>query len=290
MNSHTKKLLALYGLKWNPFGADVPVEALLVTPRIESFLWRVEVLVGEGGFAVISGDPGTGKSVTLRILSDRLGAQREVVVGALTRPQSAIADFYRELGELFGVKLSPHNRWGGFKALREKWRAHLEASLFRPVLLVDEAQTMDPEVLSELRLLSSMNFDATSILTVVLCGDGRLLDLLCHQELLPLGSRVRTRLITEPATRQELLEFLENALEKAGNPDLMTRGVMETLVDHSAGNYRVLSMLAGELLSAGMARNVNQLDEKLYLEVFEQSAPRRRRRSAEKGDNLNERR
>jgi type II secretory pathway predicted ATPase ExeA len=268
MNSHTKKLLALYGLKWNPFGADVPVEALLVTPRIESFLWRVEVLVGEGGFAVISGEPGSGKSVTLRILSDRLGAQREVVVGALTRPQSAIADFYRELGELFGVKLSAHNRWGGFKALREKWRAHLEASLFRPVLLVDEAQAMDPEVLSELRLLSSTNFDATSILTVVLCGDGRLLDLLCHQELLPLGSRVRTRLITEPATRQELLEFLENALEKAGNPDLMTRGVMETLVDHSAGNYRVLSMLAGELLSAGMARKVNQLDEKLYLEVF----------------------
>ena len=70
----------------------------------------------------------------------------------------------------------------------------------------------------------------------------------------------------------------------------MTRGVMETLVDHSAGNYRVLSMLAGELLSAGMARKVNQLDEKLYLEVFEQSAPRRRRHSGEKGDNLNERR
>ena len=44
----TKKHLALYGLKWNPFAPDVPVEALHVTPRIQSFCWRVEQLASEG--------------------------------------------------------------------------------------------------------------------------------------------------------------------------------------------------------------------------------------------------
>jgi len=39
-------------------------------------------------------------------------------VGVLTRPQSRMADFYREIGEIFGVQLSPRNRWGGFKVLR----------------------------------------------------------------------------------------------------------------------------------------------------------------------------
>ena len=79
-----KKLLNLYGLKWNPFMPDLPEEALLVSKKIESFAWRVETLVHEGGFALITGDPGTGKSVALRILAERLKAIRDVVVGVVT--------------------------------------------------------------------------------------------------------------------------------------------------------------------------------------------------------------
>ena len=58
---NTKKLLALWGLKWNPFSPELPGEGLLVTPRIEHFAWRVEQLVQEGGFALITGESGTGK-------------------------------------------------------------------------------------------------------------------------------------------------------------------------------------------------------------------------------------
>ena len=209
MNS--KKLLALWGLKWNPFSPELPGDGLLVTPRIDHFAWRVEQLVQEGGFALITGDSGTGKSVALRIVASRLQALRDVVVGVIERPQSKSADFYRELGDIFTVKLAPHNRWGGFKALRERWKTHMASSRIRPVLLVDEAQEMSPDVLSELRILSSADFDATSLLTVVLSGDGRLLELLRQEDLVPLGTRIRTRLVTEAAAREELLELLDPA-------------------------------------------------------------------------------
>jgi type II secretory pathway predicted ATPase ExeA len=278
----TKKLLALYGLKWNPFAAEVPLEALLTPPKVEAFCWRIEQsLVREGGFALITGDAGTGKSVVLRLLAERLGRVRDLTVGALTHPQSQVADFYRELGDLFGVALKPHNRWNGFKALRERWLAHLDSTLLRPVLLIDEAQEMPALVLSELRLLTSAHFDSRALLSVVLAGDSRLTELLRRDELRPLGSRLRTRLTLEYASREELRACLDHLLEAAGNATLMTAELKTTLCEHALGNYRVLTTMAAELLAVAAQRELAQLDEKLYLDVFappRSAAPAKARR------------
>ena len=244
----SKKLLALYGLKWNPFSPKLPSDGLLATPRIEHFAWRVEQLVQEGGFALI-----TGESVALRIVAGRRSALRDVVVVVIERPQSKSDDYYRELGDVFAVKLAPHNRWGGFKALRERWKTHVASSRIRPVLLVDEVQEMSPDVLSKLRILCSADFDATSLLTVVLSGDGRFSELLRYEDLVPLGTRIRARLVTATATREDLLELLQHALAKAGNATLMTAELMDTLVDHSAGNYRVLMTIGADLLAYAAA-------------------------------------
>jgi len=268
-----KKLLALYGLAFNPFSPDVPTEALHLTPPVESFFWKVQQgLLREGGFALITGEPGTGKSVTLRLLSQRLAQESELVVGVISRPQASVADFYREMGELFGVPLRPHNRWGGSKALRQRWDEHIEQTLIRPVLLVDEAQQTSVAVLNELRLLGSSRFDSRQILTVVLSGDMRLPERFRHEDLLPLGSRIRMRLPLQPASAEQLRTALKHLISVAGNPALMTPDLIATLSEHALGNYRVLMTLSGELLAAAAEKDLPQLDEKLYFQHF--SIPR----------------
>jgi type II secretory pathway predicted ATPase ExeA len=273
-----KKLLALYGLKWNPFTPNLPTEALYLSPKIDHFCWRVEQsLIREGGFALIGGDPGTGKSVALRILANRLAQVRELTIGVITHPSGNLADFYRELGDLFGVDLTPHNRWGGFKNLRERWLAHLEGTLLRPLLLIDEAQEMAPAVLNELRLLTSMQFDSQILLSVVFCGDGRFQHKLRKDDLLPLGSRIRSRLLMEYASRDELIICLKHLLTEAGNTNLMTPELIHTVCDHAVGNYRVMTSMAGELLDNAAHRELTVLDEKLYLDVFSASQSKKRK-------------
>ena len=263
-----RKLLAPYGLKFNPFTQEIPVDALLATARVESFGLRLERQASEGGFALVMGPPGSGKSSALRLLEKRLSALPDVTVGILSRPQCGIADLYRELGHLFGVKLAPHNRWAGAKVLRELWQAHIDASLIRPVLLVDEAQELQPATLTELRLLASKDLDSCPLLTIVLCGDGRLVDKLKLPDLLPVASRIRGRLLLDEVPRDERIACVRHALAAAGNLKLMTPGLIATLCDHSPGDLRSVMNTADEVLQAGLERDGCPLDEKLFLEIF----------------------
>ena len=265
----SQKLLALYGLKFNPFTPDVPTEALHLYPRLEQFCWRMEhAFIRDGGFAMISGDPGTGKSGSLRLLEARLTHVRDTKVGVMAHTSAGLADFYRELGDIFDVPLSPHNRWNGFKSLRERWISHMESTLLRPVLFIDEAQEMPACVLNELRLLTSSQFDSRILLSVVLAGDQRLTEKLRRDELVPLGSRIRVRLNIEYADSEQLLQGLQHLLTNAGNSSLMTPQLMQILCEHSMGNYRVLYNLAGDLLAMAAQQERAQLDEKLYFECF----------------------
>jgi type II secretory pathway predicted ATPase ExeA len=273
----TRKMQGLYGLKWNPFSPEVPTDSLLVTPKAASFCHRIESLVLDGGFAMITGEPGTGKSVMLRLLAERLGKLRDLAVTVLCRPQSGMVDFYREIATLSGLPTSISNRWGSYRSLRDKWLAHIESTLLRPVLLIDEAQEMPAPVLCELRLLSSVDFDSKSILTVILCGDTRLPERFRSPDLAPLGSRIRTRYRAETAGKEEMIQAIQERLEAAGNQVLMTNDLIETLVDHSAGNYRVLLQSADELLAHAMERDAKQLDTKLFFDLYQPPETRQRK-------------
>jgi general secretion pathway protein A len=263
-----KHMLSRYGLKWNPFRQEIPIEGIVIDEALEAFCFRAENTVMDGGFSMISGPVGTGKSIAMRVLSNRLEKIKDVKMVELERPQSGLADFYRELGDAFGIDLKPSNRWGGYKALRHKWQSHISSTHFRPVIFIDEAQDMHGIVLNELRVISSAKFDSMSILAVVLAGDERLPERFKNSDLLPLGSRIKIRLLTGPKSREEILYALQDLLEKAGNAALMSQELKEVLADKSMGNWRTLMAFAEQLLATAMIRDCDKLDVPLFMEIF----------------------
>ena len=223
----------------------------------------------------------------LSILAASLATQRDVTVGVISRPQANIADFYREMGELFGVELRPHiaspARKSCDSAGRPTSRAHCPG---RPVLVVDEAQEMQSSVLAELRLLTS--------------ADPRELQYPADR-----GARRRRTARRTPALRGvpparqpragAPADRTRIAAGPAGvpaatpctgpsAPTLMTAEVIAAICDHAQGNPRALMIMAAELLEAAAQREARQIDETLFFEICavpatsEAKAATRRRR------------
>ena len=270
------QLKAYLSLKWNPFLPDVPSSSFHLDEPVSLFCWRAEQLVLDGGYGLITGEPGSGKSVALRQLQNHLSSMPELCVRILTRPQSRLRDFYREIAALFGVEIQSSNRFGGFQKLRDQWLAQIHTSLFRPVLLIDEAQEVPEEVLSEIRILGSCDLDARCILAVVFAGDRRFLKNLQSPGLLPLESRLRMRLHLDARSPEILRALLTKSLSEAGNAELMTPGVTKALAEQCLGNPRAMMTAANELLSHAVFREQQQIDENLYFEVFRGTQKRKK--------------
>jgi len=270
MHIDSGRVLNMYGLIFNPFGSDRPFSSIYVSKYHKRELWRLENLVMDGGIAAVIGEPGTGKSTFLRYLSDHLEKIPDAQIVHMDRPQNSLADFYRELGSIFQLELRVSNRWGGFQALREKWSKHIRSTLLRPVLLIDEAQLMQPQTLTELRLLSSERFDSRKLLTVALAGDQRLVNKLNHPELLPLKSRIKPWVECNSLSKEDLAALLRYTVDAAGNPGLVSEGLICLLAEQSCGNPRIMMQLGHDLLLAGAMQERDVLDEALYYDLFQE--------------------
>jgi type II secretory pathway predicted ATPase ExeA len=121
-------------------------------------------------------------------------------------------------------------------------------------------------------------FDSASLLTVVLAGDSRLTNAFKLENLIPLGTRMKTRLVLEPWMKPQLIELLKQGIEHAGNPNLLSSGLIETLAEHAAGSPRVLMNLAGECLALAMFKETTQVDEGIFFECYlpQSGSPRRK--------------
>lgn len=256
-----------FGMKWNPFDGETPPESLWSHDEIDDFILRVQQISRIGGFALITGTPGRGKSAVLRMLKHQLSSGHKIQVSELCRPQSRLRDFYYELGALYGVEMTGANRFGTFQRLREDWQSKIQSRSHRPLLIIDEAQELHPEVLLELRLLASVDLDSRSILTVVLAGDTRLSAMLERPEHQPVRSRIRASLQLRDWDAEQLASFLRHQIKEAGRPDLITPEVIQALCEQSLGSPRILSSLCAECLLQAKQAGRSAIDMDTWLDL-----------------------
>lgn len=252
-----------YGLKEKPFALLPDPRFLFLATSHREALAHLLYGIEEGeGFIQVIGHVGTGKTTLCRTLVQRVGP--EVEIAFIFNPSGSELELLMAISREFGLPAALRSRSELLDALN-RFLLEQKASGRRVVLVIDEAQNLEPEVLERIRLLSNLETEREKLIQIVLIGQPELEENLARSDMRQLRQRITVRWSLQPLVRKELKDYLDHRLRVAGlsKPDLFQRGAVRAIYRASRGVPRLINALADRTLLAGYARGTRSIDARM---------------------------
>lgn len=249
-----------YGFKVKPF-ALLPQEEFMYLSRQHRMALDLLTygLRNQAMFCVVSGDIGTGKTTLMRYLLGRHGPR--IVVGMVTGVNGTFSDLMQWALAEFGLDHRGLDKIGMQRALVDYLKRQ-EVHGKRVVLVIDEAQSLAPEVLEELRLFSNINAGRTMLLQTVLVGQLTLRSTLRRSEMRQFAQRVAVDYLLSPLDIEQTQAYIRHrlAIANPGRDNLFTDGACGAIFSASRGIPRIINLLCDTALVYGYADQKQSID------------------------------
>ncbi len=258
--SHTNTdLRSHFGLSVMPFTREIAVADRWCSPLFDEPLADLVSTLEQRMSAVLIAPSGAGKTVLLRTVKDSLPEARYRVHEVKVTPLS-MRDMYREIAAVTGVETS-----GTYatllRALQERFQHQSDDEGLRPVLLVDEANDMRPDVLATLRVLTNFDMDSRLVLSVLLSGTAQLAKLLERSELAPISRRMAHYATLRLLSRAETTDYVKHRLHIAGARTIpFDDHALDAVFEITRGNLRAIDHLCRKSLETATKKNVKTVD------------------------------
>jgi len=273
--------LAFFGIAEKPFAITPDPRYLYLSARHADALAHLVYGINEaGGFIQLTGEVGTGKTTTIRSLLAR--APKNAEIALILNPRLSAPEFLLALCEELGLGTDERAATNTKDLVdmlnRYLLRAHAQGR--RVVLIVDEAQNLDPEVLEYIRLLTNLETETQKLLQIILIGQPELRKLLAREDLRQLAQRITGRYHLDPLSRDETTAYVRHRMRVAGaTVDIFTRGALREIYNVSRGIPRVINIICDRALLGAYTQDLHQVPAALVrragAEVFdEELSPR----------------
>jgi general secretion pathway protein A len=240
---------AHFQLRQAPFSIAPDPEFLYLSDGHREAFAHLTYGLSQGGFVLISGEVGTGKTTLLRNLLQQM--PQDVEVAFILNPRLTVRELLETICDELGIDYSRSDRTS-VKPYIDALNAHLlatHASGRSTVLIIDEAQNLAPAVLEQIRLLTNLETDKRKLLRVMLLGQPELLDLLARKELRQLAQRITARYHLRGLDRAETSAYVVHRLKRAGGSALIfTTPALNRLYRLSGGIPRLINLIADRAL------------------------------------------
>lgn len=267
--NNTLDLRAHFGFHTTPFTREIPVAQRWASEIFDGPLNALQNTVEQRMSAVLMAPSGTGKTVLLRTLRSALPEARYrvhyVKLTSLTK-----RDLCREMAAAAGFDVA-----GPYpivvRKLQDGFRALADDDGLRPVLIIDEAQDLRPDVLAQLRILTNFDMDSRLVLSLVLAGDGQLRLLLDRPQLEPIRRRMAHFASLRLLSRAETLDYMKHRTRVAGaNTFPFDSLAVDAVFELSRGNLRAIDHLARKSLELAVLESSKAVDPSLVAAARQQ--------------------
>src|SRR2546426_4270754 len=261
--------LTFYGLSEKPFNTTPDPRFLYMSPGHQEALAQLEYGVQERkGFMVLTGKVGTGKTTLLNALRHRLNGQTAIsFVFNSTLPFDGILEYV--LAD-FGIGNGEASEARRLIALNN-FLIERERTGENTVLILDEAQNLDPSTLEQIRLLSNFETPTNKLLQILLVGQPELKAKLRLPELQQLKQRIGLRCQIPPLTLKEAGQYIRTRLRIAGAADLgmFTEPALDRITEYSGGIPRLINVVCDHCLLFGYAEQKRRIDRHIANQAIE---------------------
>jgi general secretion pathway protein A len=257
-----------YGLREKPFNTTPDPRFLFLTASHREALSQLTYGVREGtGFAVLAGPIGTGKTTLLQTLLQRIDPQTAVAM--IVNPSVDFDGLLELILDDFGIGQEAGTTAQRMVALN-RFLLEQATSGRQTLLVIDEAQHLEPTTLERIRLISNYESSTRKLLQIILAGQPELVTKLNLPQLRQLKQRIGLWCEIQPLTPKEVREYVSARLRvaKAANPRLFTERALDRIASHSHGIPRLINILCEHCLLIGYADQIRQIDHRLVKEAI----------------------
>jgi general secretion pathway protein A len=249
-----------YGLREKPFSLAPDPRYLFLSASHREALAHLLYGIEEGeGFIEVIGQVGTGKTTLCRTLLDRIGSDAEIAY--IFNPSPSEVELLSAINREFGLPTAARTRTDLLDSLNH-FLLEKNASGRRVLLVIDEAQNLDPAVLEQVRLLSNLETDQRKLLQIVLLGQPELREKLDHPSLRQLRQRITVRYHLRPLSREETQRYITHRLRVAGAQNggpSFTPWAIRTVHRYSRGVPRLINAVCDKALLYGYVNGAHEL-------------------------------